>query len=465
MGSLVRHRRLGPLLLVIALALVAIGCPTSETVDDEDARGDASVGGGDADRTSDAHNTPDTGPTDLGRPPDASRPDTAPPTDVDGRDTRPADTTDPEAGICGDGVLDEGEGCDDGNNRAGDGCGESCKREIDFVCQACGEDDRGCGGEGDLCIDGACGADCSELPCPTGMTCQRITNRRVIAHQCLPDRGCGTGVEICDNDADDDGDTHVDCDDRDCADHPACDVVGGPGSCDEPEVASLGRTTATPSEDIRSPSCLTSADVETVFAFRPIEATTYCLDTRGSEANDTVVSVRTTCDDADSEVLCVDDVAGHQVDYQAYGEWTARDTTRVFVIVDVYDGTGRESVQLSISEGACVPTPPPPIDVGTIGCLDSPADVARSGAVGDRFLATCRRDCDAESYLFGTDIYTDDSLICLAAIHAGVLTATGGRCVITIEPGQDRYAGSTRNGVESLDWEDGGDRSFSVQAP
>ena len=65
MGSLVRHRRLGPLLLVIALALVAIGCPTSETVDDEDARGDASVGGGDADRTSDAHNTPNSTPRCL----------------------------------------------------------------------------------------------------------------------------------------------------------------------------------------------------------------------------------------------------------------------------------------------------------------------------------------------------------------------------------------------------------------
>ena len=52
--------------------------------------------------------------------------------------------------------------------------------------------------------------------------------------------------------------------------------------------------------------------------------------------------------------------------------------------------------------------------------------------------------------VWGTDIYTDDSSVCMAAVHAGQLTIAGGAATIQILPGQASYAGSTRFGVSSL---------------
>jgi LCCL domain len=55
--------------------------------------------------------------------------------------------------------------------------------------------------------------------------------------------------------------------------------------------------------------------------------------------------------------------------------------------------------------------------------------------------------------VWGTDIYTDDSSICSAAVHAGLITAKeGGNVTIRIKPGQSSYVGTTRNGVSSQDY-------------
>lgn len=52
--------------------------------------------------------------------------------------------------------------------------------------------------------------------------------------------------------------------------------------------------------------------------------------------------------------------------------------------------------------------------------------------------------------VWGTDLYTDDSSICSAAVHAGQITARdGGTVTIRIRPGYDSYAGTNRNGVKS----------------
>lgn len=55
--------------------------------------------------------------------------------------------------------------------------------------------------------------------------------------------------------------------------------------------------------------------------------------------------------------------------------------------------------------------------------------------------------------VWGTDLYTTDSRLAAAAVHAGVLQA-GERGVVkvTLEPGQPSYAGSARNGVTSSAW-------------
>jgi hypothetical protein len=52
--------------------------------------------------------------------------------------------------------------------------------------------------------------------------------------------------------------------------------------------------------------------------------------------------------------------------------------------------------------------------------------------------------------VWGTDVYTGDSSICTAAVHAGVITFDrGGEVAVELRPGQSSYKGTTRNGVTS----------------
>jgi hypothetical protein len=58
-----------------------------------------------------------------------------------------------------------------------------------------------------------------------------------------------------------------------------------------------------------------------------------------------------------------------------------------------------------------------------------------------------------ESSVWGTDIYTQDSSICTAAVHAGKLTMeSGGPVTIELRPGPSSYKGTTRNGIKSNDY-------------
>ncbi|MDW5300448.1 MAG: LCCL domain-containing protein, partial [Sedimentibacter sp.] len=60
---------------------------------------------------------------------------------------------------------------------------------------------------------------------------------------------------------------------------------------------------------------------------------------------------------------------------------------------------------------------------------------------------------DKEGDVWGTDIYTDDSDVSAAAVHAGILKVGETKTIsITILPGQSSYSGSLRNGVESGDY-------------
>jgi hypothetical protein len=52
--------------------------------------------------------------------------------------------------------------------------------------------------------------------------------------------------------------------------------------------------------------------------------------------------------------------------------------------------------------------------------------------------------------IWGTDVYTADSLISTAAVHAGVLEVGETKLVnVTVLAGQDRYEGTSRNDVTS----------------
>ena len=82
----------------------------------------------------------------------------------------------------------------------------------------------------------------------------------------------------------------------------------------------------------------------------------------------------------------------------------------------------------------------------------TPANSSR-GMNGQRITYACPAGGSLSDKLWGTDIYTDDSSICTAAVHAGVISqSTGGAVTIEIKPGVKSYRGSYRNGMASKDY-------------
>jgi hypothetical protein len=71
--------------------------------------------------------------------------------------------------------------------------------------------------------------------------------------------------------------------------------------------------------------------------------------------------------------------------------------------------------------------------------------------VGEEFTYDCPpADESRLDTIWGNGIYTDDSSVCTAAVHAGVITVEdGGEVTIEIAPGEESYEGTEQNGVES----------------
>jgi outer membrane protein OmpA-like peptidoglycan-associated protein len=73
---------------------------------------------------------------------------------------------------------------------------------------------------------------------------------------------------------------------------------------------------------------------------------------------------------------------------------------------------------------------------------------------GSDEVVTCA--CPAEQLgrgsVWGTDIYSGDSATCRAALHAGAVGRQGGTVTLRMLPGQARYPGTTRRGVESVNF-------------
>jgi hypothetical protein len=81
--------------------------------------------------------------------------------------------------------------------------------------------------------------------------------------------------------------------------------------------------------------------------------------------------------------------------------------------------------------------------------LDSDLATRYRGQNGDVFAFSCSPQTQIGP-IWGTGIYTDDSVLCTAAIHFGATTQeTGGVLAIQIMPGQSAYYGSTQNGITS----------------
>jgi hypothetical protein len=94
-------------------------------------------------------------------------------------------------------------------------------------------------------------------------------------------------------------------------------------------------------------------------------------------------------------------------------------------------------------DGAPTPTPGPE---------PCPARLNVNRELPTPFTCTCSAQATGEGALWGTDVYTDDSGLCRAARHAGVIAASGGTVTVVRDEGRPLYVGSTRNGLRSNDY-------------
>ena len=103
------------------------------------------------------------------------------------------------------------------------------------------------------------------------------------------------------------------------------------------------------------------------------------------------------------------------------------------------------------SEIVCTASTPPVIVGGNPDDLWRASATDKRGMNGQRFPYSCPPIASIPSVsIWGTGIYTDDLAVCIAAVHAGAISAaTGGTVTIEIAAGQPSYAASTQNGVGS----------------
>ncbi len=121
-------------------------------------------------------------------------------------------------------------------------------------------------------------------------------------------------------------------------------------------------------------------------------------------------------------------------------------------VVHLDDVEAFGGVATDLPPAASLP-PPPPAATPTaepVSWFSGASD--HRGQNGQNFVYHCPADGSASS-IYGTDRYTDDSSVCTAAVHAGLITfAAGGDVTIEIQPDAETYVGTERNGVSSGSW-------------
>jgi hypothetical protein len=67
-------------------------------------------------------------------------------------------------------------------------------------------------------------------------------------------------------------------------------------------------------------------------------------------------------------------------------------------------------------------------------------------------VCRCGSDSLSGGSIWGSDVYTADSPICRAAVHAGVIGPGGGVVEVREAPGRASYPQVDRNGISSGSW-------------
>lgn len=77
---------------------------------------------------------------------------------------------------------------------------------------------------------------------------------------------------------------------------------------------------------------------------------------------------------------------------------------------------------------------------------------AHRGSDGEQFDQDCPAGGEADT-IWGVELYTDDSSICTAAVHVGLLTFDeGGSVTYEIAPGEERYESGIANDITSASY-------------
>jgi hypothetical protein len=128
-------------------------------------------------------------------------------------------------------------------------------------------------------------------------------------------------------------------------------------------------------------------------------------------------------------------------------------TTRNGVTSPDY-GAGGPSVVVPTGDAGGKPTSPAalPMPVGNARLSCRHTGGVLTGEVGKAWRVSCPADCGTSGSVWGTDVYTSDSPVCAAAIHAGVLTTAGGDATLTMAGAQTSFRGSAQNGITSQDY-------------
>jgi hypothetical protein len=116
------------------------------------------------------------------------------------------------------------------------------------------------------------------------------------------------------------------------------------------------------------------------------------------------------------------------------------------------DDTSSDATTTASAEDATTTTTP---GAGTIDGASGETDAWTKNATEFRGQdgTLVEFDCTPDGTLasiWGTETYTDDSSVCTAAVHVGLITVEdGGTVTIEIQPGQDSYVAGEANGVAS----------------
>ena len=102
-------------------------------------------------------------------------------------------------------------------------------------------------------------------------------------------------------------------------------------------------------------------------------------------------------------------------------------------------------------DGKCAAAPKPEPTVSDKKCPTNFKSIPSLNA-STSITCTCDASKTGSGPVWGTDIYTQDSSICRAAVHAGVITSSGGSVSAKAASGCKTYKGTTRNGVKSGQW-------------